>query len=404
MASARLKTTKDGREYYEIRVSMGRSATALSRRWYVPKGWSQKSIEQKLAKISAEFEHQCKAGEVKTRKQIRAEQEQAAIEESKILTLKDYTEKIFMPETARTRKEKTRENYQTILDRHILPVLGSYRMSEISKVQIKDTLLRLQEKGLKASTCKQVYLVVHTIFQRAFDDDFIDRNPVGKALSPKANKSEQKAEEDKAFTEEELIRIQECAENEPLSKKSLINLFIWTGCRKGEILGLKWDCIDFKENSITIKRNLCYTVQKGIYLDTPKNGKSRKIFVNQAVMNMLREHRASQKGNLLMLENNKNVPGFVFTQEGTDKPLFPSYIEKYFKRFEKKYGIEDFHPHKLRHSFASVAIRNGADIASISEILGHSNRSITLQIYDHANEESKKKASAIFSQALAANK
>lgn len=70
------------------------------------------------------------------------------------------------------------------------------------------------------------------------------------------------------------------------------------------------------------------------------------------------------------------------------------------KKFEEKYGIKDLHPHKLRHSFASIAITSGADVASVSEILGHSDKAVTLRMYTHADEESKKRASNIYRSAL----
>ncbi len=72
------------------------------------------------------------------------------------------------------------------------------------------------------------------------------------------------------------------------------------------------------------------------------------------------------------------------------------------KRFAQRYGIEGLHPHKLRHSFASVAITNGADVASVSEKLGHSDKAVTLRMYTHADEESIKRAGDIFRNALEA--
>ena len=79
----------------------------------------------------------------------------------------------------------------------------------------------------------------------------------------------------------------------------------------------------------------------------------------------------------------------------------PQSPTSYFRKFGKKYHIDHCHPHKRRHTFASVAITNGADVVSVSEILGHSDVSTTLQTYSHANEESKRRAAEIFRNALA---
>lgn len=80
----------------------------------------------------------------------------------------------------------------------------------------------------------------------------------------------------------------------------------------------------------------------------------------------------------------------------------PQTPTRYFKRFRQRYGIEDFHPHKLRHTFASIAITNGADVAIVSEKLGHSAKAVTLRMYTHDDLESSKRAGDIFSEALKA--
>lgn len=91
---------------------------------------------------------------------------------------------------------------------------------------------------------------------------------------------------------------------------------------------------------------------------------------------------------------------FVFTQKGNSDPMHPQSPTRYFKKLETRYGIKDFYPHKLRHSFASIAIINGADVASIAEILGHSDKAVTLRMYTHADEESRKKACNILQNAI----
>ena len=101
------------------------------------------------------------------------------------------------------------------------------------------------------------------------------------------------------------------------------------------------------------------------------------------------------------LEGKESSGGqWVFTQNDSSEPMNPQSPTRYLARFSKKYGIEGLHPHKLRHSFASVAITNGADIASVSEKLGHSDKAVTLRMYTHADRESIDRASNIFRSAL----
>lgn len=181
-------------------------------------------------------------------------------------------------------------------------------------------------------------------------------------------------------------------EDEPLKWKTYINLVLDSGIRRGEACGLQWGDIDFQHGSITIRRNLQYTPQKGIYLDTPKNGKTRNVDVGPETLALLRELRTEQ--------SQTAISPFVFTQDASPDPMHPQSPTRYFAKFGKRHGINGFHPHKLRHTNASIAITNGADIVSVSERLGHSDTAVTLRMYAHANEESMRRAGQIVRDAL----
>jgi integrase len=195
-----------------------------------------------------------------------------------------------------------------------------------------------------------------------------------------------------AYTEKETAYIVECLEKEPLKWRAFMRLMIGTGVRRGECCGLKWSNVDFQNSTITIEHNLCYTPEKGIYLDTPKNSKARTIPVSYDVMGMLKQLREN--------EGVIKFTPYVFTQDGTTEPMHPQSPTRYMQKFSAKYGIPELHPHKLRHSFASVAITHGADVVSVSEKLGHANAGFTLKQYAHANEESIKRAGDIFRDAI----
>ncbi|MCR5808800.1 MAG: tyrosine-type recombinase/integrase [Clostridiales bacterium] len=90
----------------------------------------------------------------------------------------------------------------------------------------------------------------------------------------------------------------------------------------------------------------------------------------------------------------------MFTQDDSPEVMHPDSPTKYFKILSDRCGIHNLHPHKLRHTFASIAITNGADVASVSETLGHSDKAVTLRMYTHANEESKRKVSNLVEELL----
>lgn len=83
--------------------------------------------------------------------------------------------------------------------------------------------------------------------------------------------------------------------------------------------------------------------------------------------------------------------------------IHPQSPTAYLRRFGQKYGIEDLHPHKLRHTMATLSIANGADVKSVSDKLGHSNVSITLEVYTHANEEAQQRANNALAEAIYKN-
>lgn len=403
MPSTRKMTTKSGKVFYEISVSRGRGKSRLTRRWYVPEGWSKKAIERELAAVSAEFERQCDAGEAISRAEqhekdareaaeAAAKAAQQAAEAARILTLRQYGERVFMPAKAVTMSENGRSSYQNCLDRRIYPVLGDMKIPEITPAQISALLLDIQAQGKAHATVIKTYTILHTLFKMAYLGDMIDRNPMDKVERPKPRKDEVRASEPAAYTAEEVKRLLAMLKDEPLKWQALIRLLIDTGIRRGECCALKWKNVNFKTGEIQIAGNLCYTAAKGVYLDTPKSGRVRVVYASDDTMALLRQLRIEQA--------KKAVSAFVFTKEGGPEPMHPQSPTRYLKKLSDRSGIPDLHPHKLRHTFASIAITNGADVASVSEVLGHSDKAVTLRMYTHADQESMKRAAAITQEAI----
>ena len=392
MPSIRKKETKSGQPFYEISVSRGRGKSRLTRRWYPPEGWSRKAIERELAAVAAEFERQSDTGEIISRAELREQEAQAAAEAAKILTLRQYGERVFMPSKTVTMSENSRANYQGYLDKKIYPVLGDMKLPEITPAQLTALLLDIQAEGKAHSTVIKVYTILHSFFKMAYMGDMIDRNPMDKVERPKPRKDEIKVDGPLAYTSAEVKKIMSCLDHEPLKWQALVHLLIDTGIRRGECCALRWKNIDFKTGAITITGNLCYTKQKGVYLDTPKNGHTRTVYAGMDTISLLRKLRAEQAA--------KAISAYVFTQETSAEPMHPQSPTRYLKRFSQRYGIPDLHPHKLRHTFASIAITNGADVASVSEALGHSDKAVTLRMYTHADQESISHASQIVREAI----
>ncbi len=395
MASIKLQETKNGRRFFQICVSRGHGKAPYKTRWYWPDGWSKRTAEREAAKQAAAFELACKNGEVLNRAQEREKAAQEAAEAAMLKTVAQYANGVFMPTKEATFSENARSSYRMFLDRHILPTLGNILLTDVTPAMITKLLVDFQKAGYAHATAVKLYNILSGVFEMAFLDDSIPMNPMLKVKRPAPRKGEQaKEESDKALTVQELARVLSCVEQEPLKWRVYINLAADSGARRGELCGLQWSDIDWKSGAVTIRRNLQYTATAGVYETTPKNGKTRVVDIGPETLALLRQLRTEQAATCFSK--------YVFTQDGTVEPMHPQSPTRYFKKFGARYSIKDFHPHKLRHSSASIAITSGADVVSVSERLGHSDTAVTLRMYAHANAESIRRAGQTVRDALKA--
>lgn len=388
MASIKEKLDKNGNVVYQVQASNGRGRRVW--RTFRPElTWSKRTVQRELQRFAAELESRLDDGEVLTRQESEQKTAAAAVEAAKIKNLRQYAETVYLPEKAASVAEKTRTSYAQLLQQHVYPVLGSVPMPEITAAMLKALLAGLPEHFAFASRVK-VYAVLHGLFKEAVMDDTLDVNPMDKVPRPKQSKDAALPAEHKAFTVEETRYILHCLEEEPLKWRTFILLLIDTGCRRGEACGLQWQSVDLDAGTVTIERNLQYTTAKGVYETLPKNGRTRVVDISPDVAELLRELRQAQP---VMVR-------WVFTQDDSPEPMHPDTPTRYFQRFGKRYGIEHFHPHKLRHTSASLAITHGADVVSVAARLGHSDSSTTLRMYAHANEESIRRVGQTVRDAL----
>ncbi len=395
MASTKLMETKDGRRFFKITVSRGRGQSPYTTRWFWPDGWSKRAAERELAKQAAAFELACSRGEVLTRADIRRKEAEEQAEAAKLKTVRQYADGVYMPTKETTLSENARSSYRMFLDRHILPILGDTLLTEVTPAMLTKLLVDFQRTGKSHATCVKLYNILNGLFQMAFLDDSIQINPMLKVKRPVPRKDEAAVDEaEKAYTVDEMRRILKCLKEEPLKWRTYITLMADTGIRRGEACGLNWSDVDFNTLTVTVRRNLQYTPSAGVYEAAPKNGKARVVDIGADTAVLLKQLRSEQASTCMSR--------YVFTQDGSPEPMHPQTPTRYFRKFGKRYGVEDFHPHKLRHTSASLAITNGADVVSVSERLGHSDTAVTLRMYAHANEESIRRAGQTVRDALRA--
>lgn len=246
-----------------------------------------------------------------------------------------------------------------------------------------DKLFTVDERNEPLSTTSILayHRFIHLVLAQAEKEMLVPYNAADKATPPQKEKSEVGT-----FQTSELIAIRDAAAQEPIKWRTIIHLLMITGCRRGEIVGLKWDRVNWKESSIRIDTTLLYTPERGVYESTTKTGAERTIKLPKETMELLKEYRMWQLETRLANGDRWKESPYVFTGE-CGGHLAPDSVSGYLSRFEKKYNLPHIHAHKFRHSMASVLYFSGADPVSISKRLGHAQVSTTQNIYSHLIEQ-----------------
>lgn len=413
MATIRKKTNKDGSIVYSICYRVSRDAQTHYMTWKPEKGWSEKYIERQLKNVVSEFETACRNGDVSTRKEKRAAEEEAEriraeeelarqkaeaeaerqrqTEEQLHPTLKQYAERSFLPEKMVYVAPATMNHYRNIFNLYIFPALGDKKLEEITPKEIKELITGMQAE-YSHQTVIHVFSTLTGIFKSAMLDDTISTNPMEKVRRPQMKK-EDKKEGPEAYTKEEAAYILQCLESEPLRWQAFTRLMLDTGMRRGECCGLKWDDIDPKTRLVTIQRSLNYNPKDGVYEGPTKTGIVREVRITPEILNLLLMLRQETQ------ENNIVSP-YVFTQLDSADPMHPQRPNRWFQRFAKRHGIEHLHPHKLRHTMASISIEYGSDVASLAQKMGHAEITTTLNTYVRSNQDAVDRSSELFRNAI----
>ena len=240
---------------------------------------------------------------------------------------------------------------------------------------------------LSNKTILEHHRLIHTILTQAEKEMLVQYNAAAKATPPKAAKKEVNY-----FQPEDIVKIREALDKEPLKWKVATHLLLITGCRRGEIMGLRWDRVDFANSKIKIDTNLLYSAKRGIYEDTTKTGTVRFIKLPAETMELLRQYRRWYMELRFKNGDRWQDTGFLFVKENGE-PMIPDGITAWLSDFSKRHDLPHINPHAFRHTMASILINSGKDVVSVSKRLGHAKVSTTTDIYSHVIMEADEQAS-----------
>lgn len=261
----------------------------------------------------------------------------------------------------------------------------------IAKAIEKDVadLFEIEEGKAQLSnkTILEHHRLIHTILTQAEKEMLVQYSAAAKATPPKAAKREVNY-----FQPEDIVRIREALDTEPLKWKVATHLLLITGCRRGEVMGLRWDRVDFANSKIKIDTNLLYSAKRGIYEDTTKTGTVRFIKLPSETMELLRQYRRWYMELKIKNGDRWHDTGFLFVKENGE-PMIPDGITAWLSEFSKRHNLPHINPHAFRHTMASILINSGKDVVSVSKRLGHAKVSTTTDIYSHIIMEADEQAS-----------
>lgn len=315
-------------------------------------------------------------------------------------------------------KTSTRTNYKYMYKKYVWDSIGRRKLPEIKYSDIKKFYNHLiREVGFKPNSMETIHTILHPIFATAVRDGYIRVNPTDGVMAEIKKSNDWEKPKRHALSVSEQEAFVEFTKSHSVYSHwlPLFTVLLGTGCRVGEIVGLTWDDCDFKNGIININHSLIYrpdeyTGKSGFYISTPKTkAGEREIPMFEAVKKALLNERMRQMREGFNQTVIDGYSGFIFSNR-FNGVLSPHNINRAIERITRDYNVEEselaarqnreplllphFSVHNLRHTFCTRMCENESNIKVIQEIMGHSDISTTMDVYNEATRDKKKESFA----------
>lgn len=293
------------------------------------------------------------------------------------LTVGEYLNRWLVDSVQDTVRKNTYERYEQLVRIHIIPIIGKNKLAKLSPTHVRGLYREKLEAGLSPRSVQYIHTTLHKALKQAVMDALIPRNVTEAVKSPKPV-----SKEIRALNRDEVRSFLEAAKTDRLY--SLYVLAISTGMRQGELLGLKWQDIDFESGKLSVRRSLVTTKNGLAFSDTKRKKSRRSIKLSQIAIEALRIHRKEQNEERLQCGDWQDSD-LVFPKPNgeptTKRPLTGTPFKGILKRAELPENIT-FHE-ATRHTCATLLLSRGVHPKLVQELLGHATISITLDTYSH---------------------
>jgi len=269
----------------------------------------------------------------------------------------------------------TAASYRGIVERHLIPSLGSKRLRDLTVIDVDHLLHHKYEAGLSGSTVQRIRMVLVKALRHAERRDLVHRN-----VAALTDLRRTPRREGRSLSPEQARRLLAASEHRPLG--ITVQLGLYLGLRPGEVLGLQWSDIEFLERTLTVRRSLKRENNR-LRFGPPKTpGSIRTLKFSEPLATALNRHKSEQ-------DQQKKITGelwheldlVVASEIGT--PVDPSNSRRALNESCEAAGIGHWSPNELRHSFASLMSLTGAPMEEVADAMGHVDTRMTSQVYRH---------------------
>ena len=306
--------------------------------------------------------------------------------------------KLWYASVEQSYKPSTQRAVISKFKRRILPYIGNLKLKDINKLYCQEVINKL---SLEMKSVSDIRMYMNQVFEYALAAELISANPIKGVKIPKKT-SEQFAEEagEEAFNFWEKSEIKSfldyVQEHCSMRDHLMFHLMIYTGARKGEILALNWDDVDFNSKTLQLNKTLFHSKGQFIALTSKTKASRRLISLDTASINLLKRYSTELKKKRLKLLEPVEYPMIFTREDGT--PLRLAYPNDKLAEVLRNLEIKPITVHGLRHTHASLLFEAGASIKEVQERLGHSDINMTMNIYTHVTKAIKEQTADKFAK------
>src|SRR5215203_1347416 len=268
-----------------------------------------------------------------------------------------------------TVSQRTYERYESIVRVHLAPALGRVKLKALTPAHVRGLYREKLDSGLSPRSVLHIHRTLSKALKQATDDGLIPRNVAAPVKPPRPRR-----EEIRLLNHQQVQALFETAREDRL--EALYVVAVTTGLRRGELQGLKWEDLDLEAGTLQVRRTLSKP-KGGWIFEAPKSGKGRSIRLTRKAISALREHRKRQLEERMQKAGLWREHGLVFPS-GIGTPLLGGNLNRAFKATLQRAGLPSIRFHDLRHTCATLLLRQGVNPMYVQELLGHSDISITL--------------------------